>query len=264
MSDIQDLKFLKTAINLIDYEAISYIEAKHLSIVGAKNCSLNLSKHTEDCFAKTLIPSSIDIDEPCALKGTGNGNCLYNAASIILCGEKSLATSLHTLTASELFIPGDKYLQHPVLWSVVKNPSFLSKHTNDAKAMIFPTNTSGKNHGINFSDQLHDIALSTCNDKEWSGFIHLMALSPVLQIPIHSVYPDVNQAIRPLFNTVLHPVHTSKTTLGHTSSMHILWSREGSFNNRAVAPYEPTHFMPVITRQLSVGTPPPPCGGARG
>ena len=79
-----------------------------------------------------------------------------------------------------------------------------------------------------------------------------MALATVLQIPIHSVYPDANQAIRPLFNTVLQPIRPSKKLLLHTDAMYILWSLNGCLDNREGALYESNHLVPANYHEKAI------------
>lgn len=44
----------------------------------------------EDVFATSLVPEEFE-DEVFAVKTTDNGNCLFNATSIYLCGGESLS-----------------------------------------------------------------------------------------------------------------------------------------------------------------------------
>ena len=47
----------------------------------------------------------------------GDGNCLFNAASIAICGNQSLASELRLRTAIELILNPDYYQAHPVVAS---------------------------------------------------------------------------------------------------------------------------------------------------
>lgn len=57
-----------------------------------------------DTFSTALIPDDIPIPnhEIVAIKTLGNGNCLYNSVSYLLCRNYSLSSALHLLTAAEL------------------------------------------------------------------------------------------------------------------------------------------------------------------
>ena len=66
----------------------------------------------KDTFASLLMPDDI----PAGLnptKVTGNGNCLFGAASINLVGNEDLSVALCPLTAAELYLHADFYANHP-------------------------------------------------------------------------------------------------------------------------------------------------------
>jgi len=52
--------------------------------------------------------------ETVAVKASDNGDCLYNATSIALCGDESLALLLRLLVAGKLFFNSKYYPEHPV------------------------------------------------------------------------------------------------------------------------------------------------------
>ena len=56
----------------------------------------------EDVLATWLIPGEFG-DGMFAVKATDNGDCLFNATSIALCGNESLSCLLRLLVAGELF-----------------------------------------------------------------------------------------------------------------------------------------------------------------
>lgn len=59
-------------------------------------------KFETDTLATSLIPDDIETLSPqsfVGVKTSGNGNCLYNAASLFLCGNESLNSCLRLLTA---------------------------------------------------------------------------------------------------------------------------------------------------------------------
>lgn len=67
----------------------------------------------EDVFATRLVPGEFG-DEVFAVKTSGNGDCLFNATSISLCGDESLSLLLRLLVSGELFFNADYYSEHPV------------------------------------------------------------------------------------------------------------------------------------------------------
>ena len=78
----------------------------------------------EDSLAQALIPNDLPNDYPLgveARKATGDGNCLYNAASIVLVGNESLSPLLRLLTATELYSNAPFYVKHPKLTEAVND-----------------------------------------------------------------------------------------------------------------------------------------------
>ena len=72
---------------------------------------------TFDHLSQFLIPDKIT--DMMAANISGNGNCLYNAVSLALCGYQTLATCLRTLTAAELYLHSDSYAKHPLIMTLI-------------------------------------------------------------------------------------------------------------------------------------------------
>jgi len=97
--------------------------------------SVDFTKLPKDILGTSLIP---DIDDAVnetghriALQATGNGNCLYNSALLILCGDESRSNSLRLLVASELYFQAEYYATHEVF----KQTAEL---TDISESVLFP------------------------------------------------------------------------------------------------------------------------------
>ncbi|KAJ7391232.1 hypothetical protein OS493_019363 [Desmophyllum pertusum] len=66
----------------------------------------------KDTFASILKPDDIPADLV-PTKVTGDGNCLFNSASINLVGNEDLSVILRLLTAAELYLHANFYANHP-------------------------------------------------------------------------------------------------------------------------------------------------------
>ena len=66
----------------------------------------------EDNIGSALIPKEEFGEEMKALKGTADGNCLFNSASILLCCDESDSHMIRLLTAMELFLNPQYYANH--------------------------------------------------------------------------------------------------------------------------------------------------------
>lgn len=85
-------------------------------------------------------------------------------------------------------------------------------------------------------------AIETCFLGHWSSLIHFMALSSVLQISVHSVYPDVSPAARALCHGLIMPREPTEKN----DTMYIMFTRDGTLNNKKGTCFEPNHFCPLI------------------
>ena len=86
-----------------------------------KLCFLNWEWLGKDAVGQNLIPDDIFLPrskivgkvEFDAIKTSGDGNCLYRSASLILVGNEDLHLLLRLLTGIELFLHASYYAMHP-------------------------------------------------------------------------------------------------------------------------------------------------------
>ena len=79
----------------------------------ARKPQVDLADPPRDDLGTLLIPEDIDqMDNVFALKSTPNGDCPFNAISILLCGSESLAISLHLLVDGEVYFNASFYADH--------------------------------------------------------------------------------------------------------------------------------------------------------
>ena len=87
-------------------------------------------------------------------------------------------------------------------------------------------------------------AIGGCKDGEWSCMFHLMARTTVLGQPMFSAFPNCDMNTRPLFHGYILPRQSMD---GNTKSpAMILWSRDGSLDNRLGSWYQSNHFVPLF------------------
>lgn len=106
---------LKNLENLLqsgeEEDANKFVES--LDIAWAcKSVKVDLSALAKDDLSTSLLPEDISskpVGNPVALHTTGNGNCLYNSASVILCGNELRSHPLRILVAKELYFNAEFY-----------------------------------------------------------------------------------------------------------------------------------------------------------
>ena len=200
-----------------------------------------LSDIQKDEVGTALIPW--DEQNYIALKTTGDGNCLFNAASIWLAGNESLSDVIRLLVAGELLFSPEYYVQ------TIKD-RFLEVE-NDipySEATVFSTilTEAGENEMTNSKNQVEAVgaeARDTCLKNNWNGMIQMLALPTVLRRLVFSMYPEANPGLRRIFHWKISPRIKEEHTL---EQKQIMWSRDGNLDIRPNALFQPNHFVPVV------------------
>ena len=68
---------------------------------------------------------------------TADGNCMFNACSLALIGDESLASCLRPLTSIELYLNAEYYSTHPYIEEVVKKGLILIRRIFFANFCLF-------------------------------------------------------------------------------------------------------------------------------
>ena len=199
----------------------------------------------EDTFS-TSLTDSLSLQRPhMALQSTGDGSCLYNSVSILLNGDESLAKQLRQLVADELKSSANLYATHEL----------LEKAALDMGCDI-PTVL----HTLLESEDCSDIEASiiaeahrTINESQHSSMLQVMALSTVINMPITSLFPNVQHYARSLYHCTVKPIVESADPFISATQLPIviLWTAYGA---GAAAAYNrdrtfvPNHVVPVIEK----------------
>lgn len=119
-----------------------------------------------------------------ALRRTGNGNCMFNAASIWLVGNKSLSDVIWLLVAGELFFFPDYYV--PTIKDRFLEVDNSIKYS---EATVFSTIQTevGEEEMTNSKNRVEAVraeARNTCIKDYLNGMIQMLALATVLRRPV--------------------------------------------------------------------------------
>ena len=129
------------------------------------------------CFVYLLITS----------RTTGDGNCLYNACSIALCGGETMAINLRCLTSIELYRNAQYYSCHPLVAQQHNKGAFNSRGNAFAMCLSdFALNSLTKDDP---SKAVLAEAYNNAHNHQYSSFLCMLSLSSVLQLPIESYHP---------------------------------------------------------------------------
>ena len=92
-------------------------------------------------------------------------------------------------------------------------------------------------------------AIRRCDFGEWSSLQHIMALSTAISRNILNMYPDCANALRPLLRGFIRPRPEVSDVVNQENQFYILWSMDGTLNNRPSAIYVPNHFVPLFKKE---------------
>ena len=138
-----------------------------------------------------------------ALTVTGDGNCLYNSASMLLHGEELHNDCLRLLVVEELYFNAEDYATHEI-FKLTKEGSGIPED------LLFAVVLSSDGDGViadrgNEVDAVKAEAIAGCEFQKWGCLVHMMVLASVIRRRIYSVYPNVAFRYRALMHNVLKP-----------------------------------------------------------
>lgn len=251
LAHIQDLTRFKNHLLNNEIDEVKSLLAKKQDALRdvARATRLTLEDLPRDDLGTSLIPEDVTFKQGeimFALIATPNGDCLFNAASVLLCGDESLTILLRLLVAGELYFNASFYADHETFNETARSDAELSE---DVLFLVALTKRGDQKFTASQDkvEAVQEEAFVACEKGEWSSLVHLMGLSSVVSTPIFSMYPDVCFRYRCLMHRIINP-RPSEMSLQPTdaSIMNILWSRDGNLDSRPGSWYQPNHFVPVV------------------
>uniref|UniRef100_A0A673XID4 Vertnin n=1 Tax=Salmo trutta TaxID=8032 RepID=A0A673XID4_SALTR len=176
----------------------------------------------------------------------GEGNLLFDAASMLLVGTTSLSLELQVRTVVDMLLWKRYYLCGMIDSKVMLQAARFSLCAEESQDML--------NLPLSVLEAIFDADVkASCFSGSYANMWHLYALSSVLQCNIYSVYPMYNLKIRPYFNRLIRPRSYPKDM--DPITMHIMWSGElegGSTSSR----FRPIVFVALVqASDLQMGSP---------
>ncbi|XP_066042999.1 vertnin [Chamaea fasciata] len=165
-----------------------------------------------DRVARSLYPEDAPSNMlPLVCKGEGNR--LFEAASVLLWGNPSLSLELQVRTVVEMLLHKQYYLNGMIDSKVMLQAARYSLCTEETPEMT--------SLPMAILEAIFDADIkATCFPGTFANMWHVYALASVLQCNIYSIYPMSNLKIRPYFNRLIRPRKCGP----RTSTLHIMWS----------------------------------------
>ena len=183
-----------------------------------------------------------------------DGNCLYSAVAMALNKGGSAHVLLRLLTSIELFEKASFYSNYPYFLDLFeKNKgTFASLNSIFSCCLTYDSidDSAAEEKGVrgNKNDMktiLRNEAIKNCEEKRYSSFICMIALSSVIKRRIISHYPDCGMyKYRLIFNTVINPRSFLPVTPGNVQ---ILWCNTNT-ETLKLENWSPNHFVPLVEK----------------
>lgn len=253
---ISNLQIYDLSKSLTSQNAALEILANFLPVVNQVKFNENrMALRSEDRIAKPLI--LLELKDFAPITTTGDGNCLFNAVSI-LSGDENLAGILRLQTVAELFAHSDFYANHPHFPAASQTSGYavstlLSIFLSDDKAQaIF--------NGSKANAYLAIECLASVSAKPFifESPYHILALASMIGKPIQSVYPNIptSRRIRIAIQGIFFPIqiYGNDSAYDTRALIRIMWSRTAS---SPIFNWQPNHFVPLINKSSTTLFSPP-------
>ena len=169
-----------------------------------------VSQHQIDKVSLQIIPDSFK--EPfLPARSTGDGNCLFNSASIALCRNERLAVELRLRTSIELAVHRDFYRNHPVLTGAKIQFQSRKDGVRDLpiESLFDLTCFNSESEGVlskdGFEAAFKNEVMATSVNYTYSGTLQIMGLASVVGFPLETLYLEQTNKLLPVYQNIFLP-----------------------------------------------------------
>lgn len=227
------------------------------SVVGNQH----VHQYREDLAAKRQCPQVPSLDNPFAVQCTGNGNCFFNAMSLLAYGNEDHALEMRLRVVIEGVQNRDRYLDENQLsqgFPAESNRSFVETYLLQTVTpnIPIPVTRPGdsqeialrntQDQGEMYNSELFDMRL----DRHWAGVWQFHQAATVLRCVVQGLYPGQDASSQRMhFHREFLPIEDELNSL---PKVHILYCSSGGAGRSL------NHFVPVVERSLVGFQPPDP------
>ena len=149
--------------------------------------------------ALMVLSKEDKMDDIKPIKTTGDGNYLFNAASIAKCKRETLAIELRLRTALELLTNADFYGSHPIVSSMDLTTLYENRWPKEIiyDAVIFSKTAARVHAREGFQRALQHEIYNILHNRRYSGILQIMGLSSAIGCEVKVVYPDKRHCFYP-------------------------------------------------------------------
>ena len=204
------------------------------------NKEWNDDEHEQDYESMKLLPDKYK-DYIC-IRLTGDGNCFFNSASLIIFGNEDFNIQLRLAVMIELMTYAQFYLKKPVF-----EQDFLYRN----EAFDNNRNRVMGDHGFEKENEYISELRLMCKPYSWNSMVAFFGLASVLCRPVESLFPTTkSELMNQIYNRIILP----RQNINSLSQCIIMWSSHSA--KQFQTSYQANHFVPVFKKRLSPSHPP--------
>ena len=204
--------------------------------------SVNMPRALVDETARSILSENKTCSAFQPIITTGDGNCLFNAASRSICGNERMASELRLRTSLELINNQEFYSSHPVTeLKIMTQSGKLWPKESVYDVVIFSNITKNIAKTCGFEEAMKKETLVTLRKCAFSGILQIMGLASALNCTIKMIYPDKRHTLFELLNGTFKP----RICEGCNPVLTIMWTNLGGWLDRTKGFY-PNHFVPLL------------------
>ena len=246
-NDMMHLKLLSTTSSFEEVVLLPHhIEAFNDRQINIDNIGkFEMPVTMIDNTALTVLLKEDRMDDITPINTTGDGNCLFNAASITICKSETLGIELRLRTALELLTIADFYGSHPIVSSMDLTTLYGNRWPKEGiYDAIICSNTAVRVHAREgFQRALQHEIYNTLYNLRYSGILlQIMGLSSAIGCEIKVVYPDKRHSLLPLLTTTYRPRVRNSQQLPRIT---IMMTDTSGWTDRSKE-FTVNHFVPMM------------------
>ena len=160
-----------------------------------------------DSFQTMIFPQNYASSSYVPFHSTGDGNCLFNSASLAIWQNEKQAVELRLRTCLELALNQVFYRQHPVV--VNAQIQYHSRKHGHAFMSVptlfdltcFDAEPSEVYQKKGFEAAFNHEIMRTARNYSYSGTLQILGLASILGVPVETLFP----ALLPIYQNVFLP-----------------------------------------------------------
>ena len=161
-------------------------------------------------------------------------------------GNEQMCHLLRALTSAELYLHSEFYSAHPHFVALLaKEESSGLVDTYFSHCLTHEASDLLTRSVKCYSDCVRFEAFQNCQDKRWSPFICIMALSSILGLKIYSHYPETGGR-RYAFNLCNAEIHPRQGGFHASTPINLLWSLASGTEKDKNPSFVPNHIVPLF------------------